>query len=73
MTVTDDGVGIAEEFVEHVFEPFFRVPETSRKAIGSGFGLAIVRRYVELHGGSVHCVSRLGDGTAFTFTVPAQE
>ncbi|HET7736159.1 MAG TPA: PAS domain-containing sensor histidine kinase [Nocardioidaceae bacterium] len=73
VTVADDGVGIAQEFVDHVFEPFFRVPETSRKAIGSGFGLAIVRRYVELHGGSVHCESTLGEGAAFTFTVPPQK
>lgn len=73
VTVTDDGVGIAEEFVDHVFEPFFRVPETSRKAIGSGFGLAIVRRYVELHGGSVRCESTLGEGASFTFTVPPEQ
>jgi PAS domain S-box-containing protein len=71
IAVVDDGPGIPPEYQEHLFDPFFRVPGAYRNAKGTGFGLAIVRRYVELHGGSVWCESEAGHGAAFCFTLPA--
>jgi two-component system CheB/CheR fusion protein len=71
VSVSDDGPGIAAEHQEHLFGRFFQVPGTERAARGSGFGLAIVRRYVELHHGTVWCESAPGSGTTFFFTAPA--
>lgn len=70
VSVTDEGPGIPEEHQAHLFEPFFRVPGDQWSISGTGFGLSIVRRYVELHGGEVTCESSPGIGTTFAFTVP---
>jgi len=70
VSVADDGPGIPLEDQENLFDPFFRAPGASRTARGSGFGLSIVRRYLELHGGDVECRSGPGQGTTFTFRVP---
>ena len=70
VSVADDGPGIPLEDQENLFDPFFRAPGASRTARGSGFGLSIVRRYLELHGGDVECQSGPGQGTTFTFRVP---
>jgi two-component system sensor histidine kinase SenX3 len=69
--VADEGPGIATEDQARLFEPFFRAPGASHTAQGSGFGLSIVRRYLELHGGDVVCRSSPGQGTTFTFRVPS--
>ena len=61
VTVSDTGVGIGDEVLPHIFEPFY-----TNKAQGTGLGLAIVRRFVEEHNGSVTVRSRVGEGTAFT-------
>ena len=71
VSVTDEGPGIPEEHQAHLFEPFFRVPGDLWSIRGTGFGLSIVRRYVELHGGDVTCESSPGVGTTFAFTLPA--
>lgn len=68
--VADSGHGIAKQYLEHLFDPYFRVPGASSSAKGSGFGLAIVRRYVEMSGGTVWCESPAGGGATFAFTVP---
>jgi PAS domain S-box-containing protein len=71
--VTDEGVGIAPDFLPHVFEPFKQADSTpTRKHGGLGLGLAIVRHIVELHGGEVDVTSPgLGQGTTFTVVLPA--
>jgi PAS domain S-box-containing protein len=63
--VSDNGPGIAEPTLRKIFDPFV----TSR-ADGLGMGLAISRRIVDLHGGCLHCESRLGNGACFEFTLP---
>ncbi|HEX2030785.1 MAG TPA: GAF domain-containing sensor histidine kinase [Actinomycetota bacterium] len=69
VTVRDRGPGIPRDEVDRIFEPFYRAgPE--RSAPGTGIGLAIVRRYVELHGGRVWADSAPGEGAAFSFTLP---
>lgn len=69
ISVRDDGAGIAPALLPHVFEPFVQSKETREHARGGlGIGLAIVKRLVEMHGGSVEAVSA-GEGRGATFTV----
>jgi signal transduction histidine kinase len=69
--VSDTGIGIPEANLPYVFERFFR-SDRARRAHpgGSGLGLSIVRWIVEAHKGKVEVVSRLGEGTTFTVTLP---
>jgi PAS domain S-box-containing protein len=68
--VRDTGVGIAPEFLPHLFEPFTQGEgATRRRHGGAGLGLAITRRLVELMGGSVEASSTPGEGSVFTCTV----
>lgn len=69
LTVRDQGPGIADEDLPHVFDRFYRSKE-SRTMPGSGLGLAIVRQIIERHGGSVWVASTGPDGTAFTAVIP---
>ena len=68
LTVADTGVGIASAFLPYVFEWFRQADPRSRSQSGLGLGLGIVRRLVQLHGGSVRAES-LGEGKGATFTV----
>ncbi len=63
--VADTGSGIAPEDLGKIFQPFF-----TTKATGLGFGLAIVQRIVEAHGGRIACQSEVGKGTRFTLRLP---
>jgi signal transduction histidine kinase len=65
LTIADTGTGISAEDLEKIFEPFF-----TKKEKGMGFGLAIVRRIIEDHHGSIVCRSKLGEFTEFTITLP---
>ncbi len=68
--VADQGTGIAEEDLPHVFERFYRSKD-SRTMPGSGLGLSIVRAIAERHGGAVCAGNAEGGGAAFWFWVPA--
>jgi signal transduction histidine kinase len=72
LRVEDDGLGISEEDQRSLFQAFFRTtnPEALREP-GTGLGLAIVASVAERHGGRIAVRSRLGEGTAFTVTLPA--
>ncbi len=71
VAVWDTGVGIAPEDQQRVFEEFQQVGETlTGKPEGTGLGLALTKRLVELHGGSIRLESTPGDGSIFTFTLP---
>jgi signal transduction histidine kinase/HAMP domain-containing protein len=70
-SVRDTGVGIAPEDHLRIFEEFRQVgSDGDRKAEGTGLGLALTRRLVELHGGSIGLESAPGEGSTFTFTLP---
>ncbi|MHB0876238.1 MAG: sensor histidine kinase [Anaerolineae bacterium] len=68
--VKDDGVGIAPEEQERVFERFYRTRQGADRAAGSGLGLVITKAIIEAHGGSIWVESALGKGTAFIFSLP---
>jgi signal transduction histidine kinase len=71
ISVTDTGVGIAPEDHEAVFEEFRQVgSDYAKKHEGTGLGLTLSRRFVELHGGKIWVKSQLGEGATFTFTLP---
>ena len=70
-TVVDDGPGIPEKDVPHVFERFYRVDKgRSRESGGTGLGLSIIKHIVQQHGGSVSVESEAGQGAAFHFSLP---
>jgi len=72
VSVTDTGVGIAAADCEAVFEEFRQVGNDSkRKAEGTGLGLALARKFIELHGGRIWVTSEPGKGSTFAFTLPA--
>jgi signal transduction histidine kinase len=70
VSVTDTGVGIAPEDQEAVFEEFRQVGGAERKAEGTGLGLTLCRKFVELHGGKIWVKSQVGAGSTFTFAIP---
>ncbi len=71
--VQDDGCGISEKDLPHLFERFFRVNKgRSRNNGGTGLGLSIVKHIVELHGGEVSVQSELDEGTTFSFSLPCE-
>jgi signal transduction histidine kinase len=72
ISVTDTGIGIAAEDHSAVFEEFRQVGGADKKAEGTGLGLALCRRFVELHGGRIWVKSQLGAGSTFTFTLPVR-
>jgi signal transduction histidine kinase len=69
ISVRDDGSGIAEADQSRIFEEFQQVG-TSQLQEGTGLGLALSRRFVELHGGRLSVESAQGSGSTFTFTLP---
>jgi signal transduction histidine kinase len=74
VSVSDTGVGIAREDQALVFEEFRQAGgDVLRKAEGTGLGLALVKRFVELHGGTVTLDSEPGRGSTFRFTLPQRE
>ena len=70
VSVADTGVGIAPEDQEAVFEEFRQVGTADKKVEGTGLGLALSRKFIELHGGRIWVESQLGQGATFTFTLP---
>ena len=70
ISVSDTGVGIAEEHLTRIFERFYRVDkDRSREVGGTGLGLAIVKHIVEAHGGNVQVESEVGKGSKFSFAL----
>ncbi len=73
ISVADTGIGIAREDQQTVFEEFRQVGrDYTKKAEGTGLGLALAKRFVELHGGAIRLESEPGKGSTFTFTLPVR-
>jgi signal transduction histidine kinase len=72
VSVSDTGVGIAPEDHEAVFEEFRQAGASSAKQEGTGLGLALCRKFVELHSGRIWVKSALGAGATFTFSLPTR-
>lgn len=71
--IADTGVGIAQDKMDTLFEPFVRVRENSTLAEGMGFGLFVVKSMVELFGGSIQVKSSPKQGTSFSIVIPAEQ
>lgn len=73
--VSDDGIGISESDLPHIFERFYRADKsrTSLDACGMGLGLCMVKWIVNAHGGEITVESKKGEGTKFTFTLPTRQ
>jgi signal transduction histidine kinase len=72
ISVTDTGVGIAPEDQKVIFEEFRQVGTADKKVEGTGLGLALSRKFIELHGGRIWVQSQVGHGSTFTFTLPVR-
>ncbi|AGB48590.1 PAS domain S-box [Methanomethylovorans hollandica DSM 15978] len=71
ISVTDNGIGIAKENIERIFDPFYQVDSsTTRRYGGTGLGLALIKQFIKMHGGNIWVESEPGKGSTFTFTIP---
>ncbi len=71
ISVEDTGIGIAKEDMERLFQPFQQLETTiSKKTPGTGLGLHLCKKFVELHGGNIWVESEFGKGSKFTFIIP---
>lgn len=74
IAVSDPGVGISEEQLEHIFERFYRVDDAlSRKTQGTGLGLYLARAVIDAHHGTIEVDSQVGKGSTFRFTIPISQ
>jgi signal transduction histidine kinase len=72
VSVADTGPGIAAEDLERIFEEFQQTEAGLEQREGTGLGLALSKRLVELHGGRIWVESEVGTGSTFVFTLPAR-
>jgi signal transduction histidine kinase len=73
VSVSDTGIGIAPEDQEAVFEEFRQVGSSAARQQGTGLGLTLCRKFIELHGGKIWVTSALGAGSTFTFRLPFRQ
>ncbi|MBI5174930.1 MAG: ATP-binding protein [Candidatus Obscuribacter sp.] len=69
--VKDTGIGIPDDALEHVFDRFYRVEKKVHTIKGTGLGLTIVKKIIEKHGGRITVASAIGEGSTFSFYLPA--
>ncbi|NPE28566.1 PAS domain-containing protein [Methanococcoides sp. SA1] len=71
ISVSDNGTGMTEEEATSVFEPFAQLENAiSSNYDGTGLGLALVKKFIELHGGTIKLISQVGEGSTFSFNIP---
>jgi signal transduction histidine kinase len=70
--IADQGIGIPEEDLKNLFQPFYRATNTS-EIEGTGLGLSIVREFIEKHGGKIFLTSKLNKGTTVSVILPIKQ
>jgi signal transduction histidine kinase len=70
LRVRDEGMGIPEASIPHLFDRYYRVPHTQHHISGMGIGLYVVKEIISLHGGAIHVESVVGEGSCFTVRLP---
>jgi signal transduction histidine kinase len=70
LCVSDEGPGIAQSDLPHIFDRFYRAPDTAKMTKGAGLGLYLARSIIEAHGGHIWVESKLNQGTRFCFSLP---
>ncbi len=74
ISVTDTGIGIKQKDIDKLFKPFQQIDnEYTRKYKGTGLGLVLTKKLVELHSGKILVESEFGKGSTFTFTIPLRK
>jgi PAS domain S-box-containing protein len=74
VSISDTGIGIAKNDMDKLFQPFKQLnPCLNRKYEGTGLGLALVKKFVEMHGGKIRVESKIGEGSIFTFVIPLEQ
>ena len=73
ISISDNGVGIEEHALTHIFQKFYRAESQAGKRPGLGIGLYLVQKLVELHRGEIKVMSKLNEGTTFTLVFPKLE
>ncbi|WP_462273389.1 ATP-binding protein [Methanohalophilus sp.] len=74
ISVNDTGIGIPEDKLNDIFDTFMQVDSSvSRKYEGTGLGLGLVKKIVQMHGGEIWVESEVGKGSTFTFTIPIKQ
>jgi light-regulated signal transduction histidine kinase (bacteriophytochrome) len=72
LSITDNGIGFESQYIDRIFKPFQRL-HSRQEYEGSGMGLAICRRIVERHGGTITATSTPGEGSTFMVTLPIRQ
>ena len=72
ITIIDSGIGISKEVVSKIFDKFYQ-EDTSHSTKGNGLGLTIVKKIIEMHGGTIECESIVSKGTKFTIILPIEQ
>lgn len=71
ITVKDTGIGVPEDRLDTIFKPFIQLDSSlSRNFEGTGLGLTLVKKYIEMHGGNIYVESKIGEGSSFRFELP---
>jgi two-component system sensor histidine kinase KdpD len=73
ISVSDQGPGIDNTEIDHIFDKFYRGKGQRSRVHGTGMGLPIAKAIVESHGGTMRVVSRPGQGSVFTFSLPTAQ
>lgn len=73
VTIRDDGIGISDSFIDHIFEPFAQEKRPGYETVGTGLGLSIVKQLVDLMGGTISVSSKQNKGTIFNINLSFEE
>jgi len=73
VNITDQGIGIPQRDITHIFERFYRVNHKEQKTSGSGLGLSIAQTIIQKHGGTISVRSKVDGGSTFTITLPIEK